>query len=441
MRSFLQSLIFSFAFIFAASPPVGAEEPVAVVNGKTLTSEDLSLALGASASRVGEDTEPLERASTVLRDLIIEHLAEEAYVKGAVTTGAGKPVNSKLAIELADRARRRALVDAYLTAKLVRKPITQQDVDQFVRDNPDYFGSRKTYHYSDIYIAPRPDMLKSTLEQQLRPFDGRRDIRPEHVRELLDWLTANEVRFSHSKQWDGSEQIKPASLDLLKSLERRRGGAQIKKEKDLIQLVVLYDAYPDPISPAHVRTSIISQLQEQQAREQQIKVISDSLIGNANVQIFDKNVEAVIEPVIAAEEKPLTINNAQKASWTIQFGLLLVWVFAGWSFFKQAENEAILTIDDSALKQFSYSLPVRLVVVISVTSFILTSAVYVLPKTDFVQFPVDVIVFGILGVCIAAGIILSIWKVPFLNWVLNKKRFTMLGAVVFAQFIPLLLRA
>ena len=112
MRPFCLNLTLTLALLMMAPQPMLAEEPVAIVNGTTLTTEDLSLALGAPANPGAPETELPERASNVLRDLIVERLVEEAYVKGGVTTADGKETNTKLAIAQADRARRRVLVDA-----------------------------------------------------------------------------------------------------------------------------------------------------------------------------------------------------------------------------------------------------------------------------------------------------------------------------------------
>ena len=210
MRSFCLNFVFTLMLIVAVPQPLMAQEPLAIVNGKALTAEDLSLALGELAQQGGPQVELTERASTVLRELIIERLVEEAYAKGAVTTANGKNTNTKLAIAQADGARRR-----------VPQPVTQQVIDQFVLDNPDFFTERKTFHYSELYIAPPRDLLKARLKEELRQLKGQVSIGADRVDVLVGWLLANDVRFAHSKQWRGGEQVPREPLNRLKMLDTR----------------------------------------------------------------------------------------------------------------------------------------------------------------------------------------------------------------------------
>jgi EpsD family peptidyl-prolyl cis-trans isomerase len=427
--------------IVAVPQPLMAQEPLAIVNGKALTAEDLSLALGELAQQGGPQVELTERASTVLRELIIERLVEEAYAKGAVTTANGKNTNTKLAIAQADGARRRVLVESYMRAKLVPQPVTQQVIDQFVLDNPDFFTERKTFHYSELYIAPPRDLLKARLKEELRQLKGQVSIGADRVDVLVGWLLANDVRFAHSKQWRGGEQVPRELLNRLKMLDTRGEKVAVQETGGAISVLVLYASYADPVNPAHIRSSIVSQLQAQEARDKQVKDIGDRLISTANVQIFDKSVEAALKPpaAVLAAAKPQILTPAQKAAWTIQFGVALAGIFVAWAFLRQDAAAARLNVNDTALRRFSYSLAARLLVAGSFAAFLLTSMGYVLFKTNAFAFSTHVVVFGLLGACVSAGLLLCIWKVPPLSQVASRKRWSILATVVFAQLIPLVL--
>lgn len=440
MRSFYLNFVFALVLFMAVPQPVGAQEPVAIVNGTTLTTEDLSLALGAPANQGAPETALPERTSNVLRELIVEWLVEEAYVKGGVTTADGKETNTKLAIAQADRARRRVLVDAYLRAKLVPQPVTQQVIDEFVRDNPDYFMQRKTFHYSELYIATPRDMLKNRLDEELRQLQVQVGIGPDRVDVLVGWLLANDVRFAHSKQWRGGEQVPRQFLNRLKMLDGQTEKVAVLETDGAVNVLVLYASYADPVNPAHIRSSIVSQLQAQEAREKQVKEIGDRLISAANVQIFDKSVEAALKPPSAdgGAAKPRIVTPPQKAAWTIQFGVMLAGMFAAWAFFRRDAAAARLTVNDTALRRFSYSLATRLTVVGIFAAFLISSMGYVLFKTYAFAFSTHVAVFGLLGACFASGILLFIWKVPLLSRAASRRRWTILAIVVFAQLIPLL---
>lgn len=420
------------------SPFANAQDAIAIVNGKTITSEDLAISLRDLANRGRAQVEQANQAPAVLRDLIIERLVEDAYLKGSITTVRGEVTDTTLALRLADRVRRQFLVDAFMRAKIAPPLVLQEEIDRFVRDNPDYFRLRKTYHFSELSIAPPSDTLKSRLNDELRELATQRNIRPQRIEALIDWLNANKLAYTHSKQWRGSEQLSRQLLDRLKELDGLAGKVKTLEANGVVSVVVLYGAYEDPVNPEHTRQALVAQVLAPKSQQEQIKEIGDNLISAGNVEVLEKSFAGALKraDVGGTSVRSATLKN--RLSWAVQFGVILLGVFASWGFFRRDHIAAGLTMHDTPGRHFSHSLEARLIVVVIFAVFIIASAIYVLLVTNAVAFPTDATAAALVGIGVALGLILLIWKVSSLNQLFNK-RWVIIGGVTVAQLISVAL--
>ncbi|MFN3890312.1 MAG: hypothetical protein ACK4MV_07940 [Beijerinckiaceae bacterium] len=428
--------LLALGIFLCASFIASAQTPVAIVNGRSITVDDLSVALSDLANQGVPQSELLERVPSALRDLMVERLVEEAYAKGSVTTSKGEETSTDFVMRRAERARRRLLVDTYMRAKLVPPSVSQEDVDAYVRDNPDYFRARKTWHFSELSISPPTENLKNRLLEEMKDVAGQRAIRPQRIEVLIDWLSANKFGYSHSKQWRGSEQVPRSFLDRLKQLDGQATKLSVAEAGGLVNVAVLYGSYDDPANPAHMQQTIISQVLARQAREDQIKAIGDNLIANAKVQIFEENMrEALLRPGARGLQTQFATPR-QKTLWTIELALLFLAPFAAWTFFRRDPAAAGLTKQDTALRHFSHGLEARLVVAGGIVAFALAGAAYALHASGALSFTRDLMIAALAAMLITVALVVMFWKVPALARILDN-RWAPVGAVAAAQAIVL----
>lgn len=432
----LRASLLALAFAACAAVSASAQTPVATVNGSTISVEDLSLALSDLANQGVPQNELISRAPDVLRELIIERLIEDAYARNTVRTARGEEISSDFALRRADRARRRVLADAYFRANLVPTPVSQEDVDRYVRDNPDFFRTRKTYHFSEMSIAQPNDPLKDRLVKEIGEISNLRNVRPQRIELLIDWLNANKISFSHSKQWRGSEQVPRAFLDRLKQLDNQPGKVGVAEANGLMNVVVLYGSYDDPANPAHMQQSIISQVLSRQAREDHIKSVGDDLIAGAKVEIFEDTIaEALARP--GAHGPPARVASAtQKTLWTTQLALLFLAPFAGLVFYRRDHIAAGLTMHDTPGRHFSHSAEARRFVVGAFAVLILGGAAYLFHASGAATFSRDVMITAMAALCIAAALVLLLWKAPGLS-IATRSRWAALGVLSGVQALIL----
>lgn len=428
--------LLALVFAVCAAVAVAAQTPVAMVNGKPITIEDLSVALSDLASQGVPQNELINRVPTVLRDLMVERLIEDAYAANPVATARGEQTSSDLTLRRADRARRRVLIDSYMRAKLVPAPVSQEDVDRYVRENPDFFRARKTYHFSELSIAQPTGALKDGLAAEIRGISNLRNVRPQRIEVLIDWLNANKIGFSHSKQWRGGEQVPRTFLDRLKQLDNQPGKVGVAEANALLNVVVLYGSYDDPANPAHMQQSIISQVLSRQAREDQIKSIGDDLIASAKVQIFENNIAEALARPGAQGPQARVASVTQKTLWTTQLALLFLAPFAGLVFYRRDHIAAGLTMQDTPGRHFSHSTEARRFVVGAFAVLILGGAAFLFHASGAVTFSRDVMIAALAAFSIAAALILLLWKAPGLS-IATRSRWAALGVLSGVQALIL----
>jgi EpsD family peptidyl-prolyl cis-trans isomerase len=280
----------------------------------------LVLAVAATALVVGcgekKDKAASQTAAKVNKDEITVHqinfvLQQQRNLRPEQAEAAGRQVlerliDQQLALQKAEElkvdrdprvvqqleaARRDVIARAYLekVGEAAPKP-TAEEIKKYYEDKPALFRERRIYNIQEIAIEARPEQVP-TLREKLSG--------AKNINEFIEFLKANDFRFTGNQAVRTAEQLPLNSLETFAKL--KDGQAMLLPSANGVQVVVLAGSRMQPVTEEQARPAIEQFILNERRR----KLIEEDVKANrasAKVQYVGKFAEG--RPGAAAEPAP-----------------------------------------------------------------------------------------------------------------------------------------
>ena len=149
-------------------------------------------------------------------------------------------------VQALEAARREVVSRAYLekVGEAAAKP-TAEEIKKYYDEKPALFSERRIYSIQEIAIEAKPDQV-AVLRDKLAA--------AKNITEFVDWLKANDYRFSGNQAVRAAEQL---PLNSLESFARMKDGqAAIVPAANGVQVVVLAGSRSQPVTEEQSRPAI-----------------------------------------------------------------------------------------------------------------------------------------------------------------------------------------
>lgn len=149
-------------------------------------------------------------------------------------------------VQQLEAARREIIARAYLekVGEAAVKP-TAEEIKKYYDEKPALFKDRRIYSLQEIAIEARPDQLPA-LRDRLGA--------SKNVAEFVDFLKANDFKFSANQAVRAAEQLPLQSLDAIAKLTD--GQAMLSQAANGVQVLVLAGSRSQPVSEEQARPAI-----------------------------------------------------------------------------------------------------------------------------------------------------------------------------------------
>jgi EpsD family peptidyl-prolyl cis-trans isomerase len=225
-----------------------AAQPAAKVNKEEITVEQLNFVL---QQQRGLKPEQAEAASRQLLERLIDQ--ELALQKAAELKLDREPrVQQQL-----DAARREIVSRAYIekAGEAAAKP-TPEEVSKYYEANPALFKERRVYNLQEIAIEARPEQI-AELKARLQA--------SKNIGEFVEYLKANDFRFSGNQAVRTAEQLPLASLGTFAAM--KDGQALLNASPTGAQVIVLAGSRSQPVALPQATPAIEQFLLNERKRE------------------------------------------------------------------------------------------------------------------------------------------------------------------------------
>jgi EpsD family peptidyl-prolyl cis-trans isomerase len=149
-------------------------------------------------------------------------------------------------VQALEAARREIVSRAYLekVGEAAAKP-TAEEIKKYYDEKPALFSERRIYSIQEIAIEAKPDQIP-VLRDRLAA--------AKNIAEFVDWLKANDFRFSGNQAVRAAEQL---PLNSLESFARMKDGqAALVPAANGVQVIVLAGSRSQPVSEEQARPAI-----------------------------------------------------------------------------------------------------------------------------------------------------------------------------------------
>lgn len=233
-------LLFLSSCYDGSSDRKSPSQVAAKVNGKEITVHHVNEILQQMPAKSFESAQ--EAANVVLERLINEKLVLEKA--NDIELDRDPSVLLKL-----ESARQKIIVQEYLKRVISQKnEIPDTDIVSYYNDNPQFFENRKTFGYSQIFIA-----LKQNESLDLESIKDRTN-NTKNFQELLEYLNSTGVSYQLASQRASSEKLPPMLLEPLYSLDK--GDTGYLTAKDGLVILHVSDVLSTPVSLDVAKPSI-----------------------------------------------------------------------------------------------------------------------------------------------------------------------------------------
>ena len=196
-------------------------------------------------------------------------------------------------VQALEAARREIVARSYLekVGEAAAKP-TAEDIKKYYDEKPALFSERRIYSIQEISIEAKPEQL-AVLRDQLAA--------AKNIAEFVEWLKANDYRFSGNQAVRAAEQL---PLNSLESFARMKDGqAAIVPAANGVQVVVLAGSRSQPVSEEQARPAIEQFILNERKR----KLIEDdvkAMRAAAKIEYVGKFAESAASAAAAAATIP-----------------------------------------------------------------------------------------------------------------------------------------
>jgi len=226
----------------------GASQTAAKVNKEEITVHQINFVL---QRQQGLKPEQAEAASRQVLERLIE---QELAVQKAQDL---KLDRDPRVVQQIEAAKREILARAYVerTGEAVAKP-TAEEIAAYYNAKPALFKERRLYSLQEIAIEAKPDQLE-TLRSKLQA--------AKNMGEFVEFLKANEFRFTGNQAVRAAEQLPLASLDRIAAL--KDGDSVISQGPNGMQVLFLVGSRSQPVGEDQARPAIEQFLTNQRKSE------------------------------------------------------------------------------------------------------------------------------------------------------------------------------
>lgn len=192
-------------------------------------------------------------------------------------------------VQQLEAARREIISRAYMEriGESASKP-TPEEVQKYYNEKPALFKERRIYNIQEIAIEAKPEQFDQ-LRQQLEASAS--------ITQFVDFLKANEFKFSGNQAVRAAEQLPLASLDTFAAL--KDGQAMINASPTGAQVVVLAGSRSQPVDLA-TATPAIEQFLNNERRRTLIEGDIKALRAAASIQYVGKFAEGAASAAAGA---------------------------------------------------------------------------------------------------------------------------------------------
>jgi len=196
-------------------------------------------------------------------------------------------------VQALEAARREIVSRAYLekVGEAAAKP-TAEEIKKYYDEKPALFSERRIYSIQEIGIEARPEQVP-VLREKLAA--------AKNIAEFVEWLKANDYRFSGNQAVRAAEQL---PLNSLESFARMKDGqAAIVPAANGVQVIVLAGSRSQPVSEEQARPAIEQFILNERKR----KLVEDdvkALRGSAKIEYVGKFAEGAASAAAAAKPAP-----------------------------------------------------------------------------------------------------------------------------------------
>jgi len=149
-------------------------------------------------------------------------------------------------VQQLEAAKREIIARAYLEKVGEGEPKpTAEEIKKYYDENPALFKERRVYSIQEIGIEAKPDQV-ATLRQKLAA--------AKNIAEFVDYLKANDFKFSGNQAVRAAEQLPLASLDAFAKMQD--GQAVLNQGPNGVQVVVLAGSRSQPVGEEQARPAI-----------------------------------------------------------------------------------------------------------------------------------------------------------------------------------------
>ena len=193
-------------------------------------------------------------------------------------------------VQALEAARREIVSRAYLekVGEAAAKP-TAEEIKKYYDEKPALFSERRIYSIQEIAIEASPEQV-AVLRDKLAA--------AKNIAEFVDWLKANDYRFSGNQAVRAAEQL---PLNSLESFARMKDGqAAIVPAANGVQVIVLAGSRSQPVTEEQSRPAIEQFILNERKR----KLIEDdvkALRGTAKIEYVGKFAEGAASAAGAAK--------------------------------------------------------------------------------------------------------------------------------------------
>jgi len=192
-------------------------------------------------------------------------------------------------VQQLEAARREIVARAYLekVGEAAAKP-TAEEIKKYYDEKPALFSERRVYSIQEIAIEAKPEQI-AVVRDKLGA--------AKNIAEFVEWLKANDYRFSGNQAVRAAEQLPLNSLD---SFSRMKDGqAAIVPAANGVQVIVLAGSRSQPVTEEQARPAIEQFILNERKR----KLVEDdvkAMRATAKIEYVGKFAEGAASAAAAA---------------------------------------------------------------------------------------------------------------------------------------------
>lgn len=287
------------------------------VGGNRVTTVDAEAHLARTGgARPGET--PEEARWRAANELLAAHVVDELFSRGT-------RLNTEIQRAL-DQQRRLTLLELHLRANLQAAQPTDAEIDAFVAANPHLFSERRSYWFSQIFLAQPQAQERSAFDRALATLRSG-PMTPERVLVFQQQLMEAGLQHERRTHWYPSEQLGSEFRAALDALHAAGQGEELIERGGTIELRLLLGRFDDPVDPALQRRQVGQALLQQAATVQREAMIADLALRARSIPIAAAPEPAVDPPPPPPRERPV----AELWMFGVIAGIALMLPLAIWS--------------------------------------------------------------------------------------------------------------